>query len=53
MLKNDICIPEIGQAVLEIFHFKVRELEFLLRSPEKVENNTIHDIFSDLLVTNL
>ena len=23
MLKNDICITVIGQAVLEIFHFKV------------------------------
>ena len=23
MLKNDICITEIGHAVLEIFHFKV------------------------------
>ena len=38
MLKNDICITVIGQAVLEIFHFKVDiprkspRLEFLLRS---------------------
>ena len=23
MLKNDLCITVIGQAVLEIFHFKV------------------------------
>ena len=56
MLKNDICIIiVIGLAVLEIFHFKVdirekvRELEFLLMPAQKVENNRIHDVISDLL----
>ena len=61
MLKNDICITVIGQAVLEIFRFKV---DIPRKSPRtrisqhkkvsiKVENNRIHDVISDLLVINL
>ena len=34
ILKNDICITEIGQAVLEIFEFKV---QFLRKIP-KIRN---------------
>ena len=33
ILKNDICITEIGQAVLEIFEFKV---EFPRKIPRKI-----------------
>ena len=40
VLKNDICITEIGQAVLEIFEFKV---EFLRKIP-KIRNFAIVSI---------
>ena len=54
MLRSDICMTVIRQAMLEIFHFKVdiprkvRELEFLLMLAQKVENNRIHDLISGL-----
>ena len=54
MSRSDICMTVISQAVLEIFHFKVdipkkvRELEFLLMLAQKVENDRIHDLISDL-----
>ena len=59
MLKNDICITVIGQAVLEIFHFKVdiprksSRIRISLKVSIKIENNRIHDFISDLLVVNL
>ena len=59
MLKNNICITVIGQAVLEIFHFKVDiprkgpRIRISLKVCIKVENNRIHDVIIDLLVINL
>ena len=59
MPKNDICITVIGQAVLEIFHFKVdipRQspiIRISLKVSIKLENNRIHDVINDLLVINL
>ena len=59
MLKNDICITAIGQAVLEIFHFKVDiqrknpRIRISLKVGIKVENNRFHYVISDLLVINL
>ena len=35
MLKNDICINVIGQAVLEIFHFNRISLEVSIKSGEQ------------------
>ena len=59
MLKNDICITVIDQAILKIFHSRVDiarkspRIRISLNVSIKSGNNRIHDIVRDLQKINL
>ena len=56
ILKNDICITEIGQAVLEIFNFKddfprkIPKIRIFQINGFSVENNRIDDVIYALSI---
>ena len=58
MLKSDICITEISQAILETFNLEVDiprkspRIRISLNASIKVDNNRIHDVINDLLIIN-